>query len=175
MQMKATWYKKFIAHPYTALIGRILLGGIFIYASLSKILNPDQFAQAVMNYRIVPLVSVNLFAIVLPWLELVSGIFLLVGLFSGGSIAMITLLMALFLGAIGSALLRGLDISCGCFSTDGVYKITILYFIRDLLLFALALQVLFYDRGILSVDTFLRKRRAVNPPHNLFVKPLTPP
>lgn len=150
--------KKFITHPYTALIGRILLGAIFIYASLSKILNPDQFAQAVMNYRIAPLVSVNLFAIVLPWLELVSGIFLLVGFFSGGSIVIITLLMALFLGAIGSALFRGLDISCGCFSTDGVHKITILYFIRDLLLFGLALQVLFYDRGILSVNT-LRKRR----------------
>src|SRR4030042_147714 len=149
---------KVIAHPYTALIGRILLGGIFIYASLSKILNPDQFAQAVMNYRIVPLVSVNLFAILLPWLELVSGILLLLGLFSGGSMVMITVLMALFLGAIGSALLRGLDISCGCFSTDGVYKITFFYFIRDLLLFALALQVLFYDRGILSADT-LRKRR----------------
>ena len=149
--------KKLIVHPYTALIGRILLGAIFIYAGVSKILNPDQFAQAVMNYRIVPLVSVNLFAIVLPWLELVSGILLLVGLFSGGSIVMITLLMALFLGAIGTALLRGLDISCGCFSTDGVYKITILYFIRDLVLFALALQVLFYNRGILSMDT-LRKR-----------------
>ena len=149
--------KKLIVHPYTALIGRILLGAIFIYAGVSKILNPDQFAQAVMNYRIVPLVSVNLFAIVLPWLELVAGILLLAGLFSGGSIVMITLLMALFLGAIGSALLRGLDISCGCFSPDGVYKITILYFIRDLVLFALALQVLFYNRGILSMDT-LRKR-----------------
>ena len=158
MHMKATWYKKFIAHPNAALIGRILLGAIFIYAGLSKIFNPDQFAQAIMNYRIVPLVSVNLFAIVLPWLELVSGIFLLVGLFSGGSIIMITLLMALFLGAIGSALLRGLDISCGCFSPDGVYKITILYFIRDLLLFALALQVLFYDRKTLSVDTLLKRR-----------------
>jgi len=159
MQMKATWYKKFIAHPYTALIGRILLGAIFIYASLNKIFNPDQFAQAVMNYRIVPPVSVNLFAIVLPWLELVSGILLLIGLFTDGSILMITLLTALFLVAIGSALLRGLDISCGCFSTDGVHKITIFYFIRDLLLFVLALQVLLYDRGILSVDR-LRKRRS---------------
>jgi putative oxidoreductase len=150
--------KKFIAHPHTALIGRILLGTIFIYAGLSKILNPEQFALAVMNYRIVPLVSVNLCAIVLPWLELLSGIFLLVGLFSEGSIVMITLLMALFLGAIGSALLRGLDINCGCFSTEGVYKITILYFIRDLLLFALTLQVLFYDRGFLSVDKLLKRR-----------------
>jgi len=158
MHMKATWYKKFIAHPYTALIGRILLGAIFLYAGLSKILNPEHFAQAVMNYRIVPLVSVNLFAILLPWLELVSGIFLLVGFLSRGSIAMITVLMALFLGAIGSVLVRGLNISCGCFSPDGVYKITIFYSIRDLLLFALALQVLCYDRGILSVDT-LRKRR----------------
>lgn len=150
--------KKLITHPYTALIGRILLGAIFIYAGSGKILNPEQFAQAVINYRLVPLARVNLFAIVLPWLELVSGIFLLVGLFSRGSIIIITLLMALFLGAIGSALWRGLDISCGCFSTDGIYKVTIVYFIRDLFLFALALQVLFYDRGILSIDT-LRKRR----------------
>ena len=158
MHMKATCDKKFIAHPYTALIGRILLGAIFIYAGVSKIFNPEQFAQEVMNYRIVPLVSVNLFAIVLPWLELVSGILLLVGLFSRGSIVIITLLMAIFLGAIGSALLRGLDISCGCFSTGGVYKINFFYFIRDLLLFTLALQVLFYDRRILSVDMVLKRR-----------------
>ncbi len=149
--------KKFIAHPYTALIGRILLGAIFIYAGVSKILEPDQFAQAVINYRIMPLVSVNLFAIVLPWLELVSGIFLLVGLFSGGSIVMVTVLMALFLGAIGSTWLRGLDITCGCFSADGAHKITLLYFIRDLLLFTLSLQVLFYDRGILSLDRLLKR------------------
>ncbi|MDX9802396.1 MAG: MauE/DoxX family redox-associated membrane protein [Spirochaetia bacterium] len=154
---RALMFKQLITHPYTALIGRVLLGVVFIYAGVSKILNPDQFAQGVMNYRIVPPVSVNLFAIVLPWLELVSGIFLLVGFLSGGSIVIITVLMAIFSGAIASALLRGLDISCGCFSSNGAYTITIFYLIRDLFLFGLALQVLFYDQKIFSLDT-LRKR-----------------
>ena len=150
--------KRFIAHPYTALIGRIILGFLFIYAGTGKILHSDQFAQAVVNYRVVPLVSVNLCAIILPWLELVAGLFLLFGLFTGGSIVIITVIMAMFLGAIGSALFRSLDISCGCFSTDGIYTINFLYLLRDMVLFIVALQVLLYDRGILSLDKLFRRR-----------------
>lgn len=150
--------KKCITHPYTALLGRILLGAIFIYAGLSKVLTPDQFARTVINYRIVPGVGVNLFAIVLPWLELVSGIFLLVGFLSRGSILIITLLMAVFSVAITSALLRGLDISCGCFSSDGVSKVTVSYLIRDLALLALSLHVLFHDQKIFSLDKWRARK-----------------
>jgi len=140
-----------------ALIGRIILGSIFIYASIGKILKPDQFAEAIKNYRLLPVESVNFFAVILPWIELIAGLCLLIGLFSKGSSLIIALLSLLFLGAIVSALIRGLDISCGCFSSREINKINFFYFIRDLFLFLLASQVLIYDQGILSVDKLLKR------------------
>ena len=149
--------KKVITHPYTALIGRIVLGAVFLYASVSKILHPEQFAQALMNYRILPLVSVNLVAVILPWVELVVGVLLLVGLFTRASSVVAALLLALFLGAVGSALVRGLDISCGCFPSNGMGTINLLYLARDLVLLALALHVFSRDRQLFSLGRFLNR------------------
>ncbi|MCD6352608.1 MAG: DoxX family membrane protein [Proteobacteria bacterium] len=149
--------KKIITHPYTALFCRIVLGGIFICASWDKILNPEQFAGTVENYLILPTESVNLFAIILPWLELICGIFLISGLFTGGTTLVIIFMMTGFLIALSSVLIRGIDTSCGCFSSNGTHSINILFLVRDTILFACALQVFFYDRQILSLDTFMKR------------------
>ncbi|MDH3555163.1 MAG: DoxX family membrane protein, partial [Deltaproteobacteria bacterium] len=58
-----------LTHPITALVLRIVLGWVFIYASLDKIRHPDLFAEAVYNYQLLPEVAVNLVAICLPWVE----------------------------------------------------------------------------------------------------------
>ncbi|MBW1678539.1 MAG: DoxX family membrane protein [Deltaproteobacteria bacterium] len=150
--------KKIITHPYTALLCRIVLGVGFIYSSWDKILHPEQFAQSVLNYRVLPPESVNLLAIILPWLEIVCGIFLLLGLFTGGSILVIIFMVTVFLVAIGSALIRGIDISCGCFPSNGAHGINILYLLRDMTIFAFAIQVLRYDRRILSLDNLINKK-----------------
>jgi uncharacterized membrane protein YphA (DoxX/SURF4 family) len=149
--------KKIIVHPYTALLGRIVLGIIFIYASFYKILHPAAFAQAVIGYKLLPLFMVNLFALILPWLELFSGIFLLLGLLTGGSILIINLLIIMFLFAMGSALVRGIDINCGCLPPWIVQKITIRLFLRDFFIFLVALQVFFCDRRVLSLDKLIRR------------------
>ena len=75
---------------------RLGLGGVFIYASFDKIRYPDQFAQAVYNYHLLPDFLVNAFAVFLPWLELVSGLFLCLGLFEIASITIINLLLVRF-------------------------------------------------------------------------------
>ena len=150
--------KKIITHPYTALICRMVLGVGFIYSSWDKILHPEQFARSVMNYRILPPESVNLLAIILPWLELVCGNFLLLGLFTGGSILVIAFMITVFLVAIGSALIRGIDISCGCFSPNSTHRINFLYLLRDSILLVLALQVFIYDRRVLSLENLIYKR-----------------
>ena len=150
-------FKAILAHPYTALILRVVLGAIFIYASWHKIMDPEEFARSIINYRILPAESVNLLAIVLPWLELVCGLLLLLGLFTGGSIVVVAFMMTVFLVAIGSALVRGIDISCGCFSSDGADRVNILFLIRDIVLFAFALQVLLFDRRTASLDKLLYK------------------
>ncbi len=152
--------KKLISHPVTTIIARLVLGVIFVYASWHKILDPQGFATAVHNYRILPVAAVNLFAIVLPWLELVCGLLLLAGLFTGGSTLLVGMLLIAFVIALGSALVRGIDISCGCFSNNSQSPINFWYLGRDSLLVLLAGQIFFCDRGALSLDRLLEKKKA---------------
>lgn len=92
-----------------------VLAGVFLYAAHFKILDPAEFARSIRNYRILPLSLVNLTAIILPWWEVAAAVALFFpSLRKPG--ALLTLLMGLvFMGAVISAMVRGLDIECGCF------------------------------------------------------------
>ena len=70
---------------YIVLLSRIILGGVFIYASLDKIANPAEFAKAVGNYHVLPFGVENLLALVLPWMELLVGLALILGVLIDGS------------------------------------------------------------------------------------------
>jgi uncharacterized membrane protein YphA (DoxX/SURF4 family) len=94
---------------------RLFLGCLFIYASLDKIYNPPGFAETIGNYRILPQDFTNLTAVILPWLELVLGFFLIFGIWLSGATFLTNLLLTIFWAAILFNHLRGLDISCGCF------------------------------------------------------------
>jgi len=97
---------------------RLLVGAVFLYASYDKILHPGDFARAVGNYQLLPATAVNPVAVVLPWMELLLGIFLLAGAWLPGATVLSTLLLTVFSGALIFNLARGLDVSCGCFSTQ---------------------------------------------------------
>ena len=140
-----------LTHPITALVLRIVLGCVFIYASLDKIRHPDLFAEAVYNYQLLPDVTVNLVAISLPWLELLGGSLLVLGLWMEGSILILSGLMVIFIGALGINLARGLDVHCGCFITQSSDPITILTLFRDSLFLLIALY-LFYLYQIRQVQ-----------------------
>jgi uncharacterized membrane protein YphA (DoxX/SURF4 family) len=99
-------------------IARLILGVIFIYASIDKIAHPAAFTKDIYNYQILPDAVINFTAMVLPWLEMILGIFLLIGLFREGTAWIATLLLVVFFGAMVFNLARGLDIHCGCFHTS---------------------------------------------------------
>lgn len=103
---------------YLNLTARLILGAVFIYASVDKIIHPSAFAEAVYNYQILPDFLINLTAIILPWLELTLGLSLIFGLFREGSVLIATGLLVVFLSAMIFNLARGLNIHCGCFSTS---------------------------------------------------------
>ena len=128
-----------LTHPNTGLLARIILGCVFIYASLDKIVHPELFAEAVYNYQLSPEAAVNLVALWLPWLELLSGGLLVLGVWVHGSSFILSGLMLIFLAALGINLARGLDIQCGCFTTQGSDPMTILTLFRDTLFLVLAL------------------------------------
>jgi uncharacterized membrane protein YphA (DoxX/SURF4 family) len=110
-----------IAHrlvdPRLGLALRLAAGVLLIYASYDKLLGPQPFADAVDDYRILPLALVDLTAVVLPWVELVTGLCLIAGLGTSGAGLVTAVLAAVYTGALGSALVRGLEIGCGCFAT----------------------------------------------------------
>ncbi len=112
---------------------RIVLGIVFIYASYDKILHPAAFAKIIHNYKILPDELVNLTGIFLPWLELAIGSLLIIGIWLPGSVFIGNLLLITFFSAIIYNKVRGLDISCGCFSTSaGGTGESTLYLFRDL-------------------------------------------
>lgn len=100
------------------LAARLLMGAVFIYASFDKILHPEAFARAVYNYQILPGNLVNLAALILPWVELVIGLALVANRWMPGATLMATLLFVIFTAALAYNQIRGLNVHCGCFTTD---------------------------------------------------------
>ena len=124
------------------LVSKWIIAAIFIFAGISKILDPNGFARNIENYRLLPYLLVIIMAVILPWLEVLCGIFLIVGRWKKGAAFILLILTFIFLIAIGSAVLRGLDITCGCFSmnTEGM-KIGYTRLIEDFLLFGIILFI----------------------------------
>lgn len=139
---------------------RVYLGVVFIAASLYKISEPFQFALSIATYDILPLSLVNIMAVLLPWLEVITGITLIAGFWTRASALCILGMMAMFTVAVGIALARHLHMSCGCFaSAEAEDDISTLTVVRDLLWTAGAVYVLLVDDGRFGVDGLARRLR----------------
>jgi putative oxidoreductase len=99
----------------TALLLRVIVGGIFVCAGVLKAIDPAQFAKDVDNYRMLPFAVSAAVALYLPWLEILAGAALATGVWHRGASLVIGAMLLVFLIALGSAWARGLDITCGCF------------------------------------------------------------
>jgi len=127
-----TLNNKFLQNDHLGLIVRLAVGIIFIYASIDKIGDPAQFARIVYNYHLLPGELINIFALVLPWVEIVCGVFLIIGVYKEGSSLILNLMVLAFIIAIGINLIRGINLECGCFSVSSKAKESALWLlIRD--------------------------------------------
>ncbi|HMA53133.1 MAG TPA: MauE/DoxX family redox-associated membrane protein [Acidobacteriota bacterium] len=97
------------------LVFRIVLGGLFIYAGAVKVLEPLDFAQNIRNYQIVGQSLSFIAAIVLPWLEILAGAFLVAGIWKRGAALVLSGLLVFFIALTVVTMIRGLDVDCGCF------------------------------------------------------------
>jgi len=130
---------------------RIFLGGLFIYASLHKIIHPPQFINTIANYEILPYWMINITSIILPWFELTVGFLLIVGIFVRSCAFMQSILLVLFIVAIGINIARGLDFYCGCFSEDSTLGGTnYWHIVINILLLSSALILFILERRRLS-------------------------
>jgi uncharacterized membrane protein YphA (DoxX/SURF4 family) len=132
---------------------RMVLGGVFVFASLNKILHPLAFAKVIDNYQILPDKIINLAAIILPWIEVILGCFLILGIWLPGAIVLINLLLIVFLTGLVFNIARGLNIECGCFSTNTAENPSSLWYLARDAVFLLMGGYLFYKALIKPVPT----------------------
>jgi putative oxidoreductase len=110
--------KSLIANEHVALLSRLIVGALFLFASIDKAANPALFALSIQHYKVIPPALAMLVATVLPWLELLCGFSLVTGIFVRGGSSIISLLLVGFTLLVASAMVRQLDISCGCFTLN---------------------------------------------------------
>jgi len=99
-----------------ALVLRVALGGVFLYAAYLKLKDPWQmFAMSIDSYQLLPLWAVKAVARTLPWMELALGVLLIAGLWRRVATILTTLLLAVFFSLMVRANVKGMAINCGCF------------------------------------------------------------
>jgi len=94
---------------------RLAVGITFIYASFYKIIEPDSFARSIWFYHMLPGTLINLMALILPWIELIAGLCVIFGIWYRGSVLLANLMTVMFIVALSTAAIRGINIDCGCF------------------------------------------------------------
>jgi uncharacterized membrane protein YphA (DoxX/SURF4 family) len=129
-------------------LARLALGGIFLYAAGTKLPDMAAFADSIANYRILPAGLVPAAAAVLVGVEVVVGLALLSGRGARAAAWVATLLLATFTAGLSAALVRGIDLACGCFG--GSAPATWWTVARDVAWLALALVVALRGPGRLS-------------------------
>lgn len=140
-----------IGNPWLDMAARICLGVVFVYASIHKITDPGSFAKIIYGYGLFPAGIINMTAIVLPYLELITGLCLILGIVPRSAAVLAETLLLAFILAIAVNLIRGHTFDCGCFSfnkenpdTAGVELL-----VRDLIWFAVGLvPVMFRGKRI---------------------------
>lgn len=117
---------------------RLLLGSLFLWSAWTKLRDPIAFSRAVSAYRLLPWELTNLAAFGLPWLELVSGLALLAGVWLRAGALLVVAQLMLYSFAIAWALHHGLEITCGCLGL-GSETVSGEKLLSNLLLLAMAL------------------------------------
>ena len=143
------------------LLVRLGMAAVFVGAAAPKIADPDLFALSIHNYQMLPAWGVNALAILLPWIELVAGVCLGLGLWRRASALVMAALLVVFMVALGAAAARGLNISCGCFEVDaeGGHGSLVWAALRDILFLAAAIVLVRYADGPRPIDLVLRHRK----------------
>jgi uncharacterized membrane protein YphA (DoxX/SURF4 family) len=148
-------------HDILALAARLYLAAIFLLACWHKILEPAAFALDIATYQILPLGLVNPLAIVLPWVELAAGLMLLLGFRTRAAALLMAGMLVMFTAAISMAVAKGLDMSCGCFASQGSAEDPISWhtILRDLSWLLLAVYVFIFDDRPLGLDRLFGRRK----------------
>ena len=108
---------------------------MFLYSAWSKVQDPGMFQTMVDNYRMLPAGVTALFAVTMSTAELLVGAMFIFSKWTREAAFATAVMLAMFIVALTQAQIRGLDISCGCFSEEEKNPHEVLFaLVRDLAL-----------------------------------------
>ena len=143
-QVKALNREMVTSFPWR--IVALIIGGIFIYAGGMKIFDPTGFANDIDNYKILPWPLTVRLAFYLPWLEILCGLAVILGLLYRGGLLILTALISIFIIASVIAKARGLDVTCGCFGHASKYLSFFGHLALDFVLLGVLVALWFTNR-----------------------------
>jgi uncharacterized membrane protein YphA (DoxX/SURF4 family) len=139
--------KSILQNKSVLIISRLVLGAIFVIASSDKLLNPLAFAQIIHNYRLMPPSLINLPAVMVPWIEFLAGLLLIAGYKARGANLVISCLLIFYIVLLTITAARGINVSCGCFSTSMAVKSNLLIrILEDIGMLILGAHILAFYR-----------------------------
>jgi putative oxidoreductase len=149
--------KKIINNKYFLLVARVVVALIFIIAAIPKISNPAEFAGEIARYNLMPNAFLNIMALALPWIELITAIFLLVGIRMKANSVIISGMLLVFVVAIGLAMVQGLNINCGCHTKGLSGKVGWAKIFEDIALMAFCAMIFFSSNSAFTLDNYTQK------------------
>jgi putative oxidoreductase len=146
----------------------VVLGALFVYASLDKIAKPADFARIIYHYqligpsRLIGPLPANLLAVTLPFVEILAGLLLIVGLWRREAALVTAGMLVVFILAVSASLARGIDVeNCGCFSVSGAGRAAgVKLILEDIGMLAAALVLL-----LCPPRTRTTHEAGLDPPH----------
>lgn len=96
------------------LVARIIVGALFVYAGWGKFEAPANFAKEIRNYKLAPVSLTNAMALVIPPLEIFTGILVVAGPFRREARMLLLVMLIVFTAAKGYSLANGMRVHCGC-------------------------------------------------------------
>jgi uncharacterized membrane protein YphA (DoxX/SURF4 family) len=137
---------------WLVLILRVALGGVFLVAGVSKIGHANLFASEIAGFQLLPQPLIAPLALLLPFVEVLLGAYLVIGLLTRAAGGLAALQLAIFSGAIASAVVRGIATSCGCFGPSDQTQTSWPEVARDLALTLVAVFIAWRAPGALALD-----------------------
>jgi uncharacterized membrane protein YphA (DoxX/SURF4 family) len=140
------------------LILRIALGLTFVVAGGLKIGHADVFASQIAGFELLPQALVAPLALLLPFVEVLVGAYLIIGLFTRAAAVAAAILLAVFDTAIALAVVRGLHASCGCFGPADQTTTSWAEVARDAAIVVVAVVIAWRAPGALALDRRMEGR-----------------
>ncbi len=139
--------KNIINNSWVEITLRWFLGITFIYASYYKIMSPEDFAKVVYGYNLFPGVLINFIAIIIPFVELISGISLVLGIYPRSAALIINVMLLAFISILTINIIKGVEFDCGCFSApdEGMAMSPIRMVGRDVIYLIMGLQIFLFN------------------------------